>query len=335
MTELKIPGIIHRPRMPWQGPAPTYCFNPGLAEVWGKLIIVYRVNRQPSGLWASELDDRYQPTRTIFLPELSQGNIIAEDPRLVRLDNGNLGVWYVGIHHDTNPACSMTYAELGPDYRMVCQRRLRFEQLNPYEAFRKYLTGIVQEKNWIPFRQDDRWLAVYRHEPFTVIEKTHAGIRQVHVGNSVRWGYGAIRGGAPPVRMGDYWYAWFHSSRDEPAADGGAAVKVYYVGCYAFDDAFCVQAITPEPIMAGSAHAYTYPWIGCGRISACFPCGAIVRGDRFLISYGWLDSENRLAEVSVADVEDRMVRFPPSAVGPAALPCLSPSLDPCPLIPVP
>ena len=49
--------------------------------------------------------------------------------------------------------------------------------------------------------------------------------------------------------------------------------------------------MTPEPVLSGNPQQYTEPWNPGGRISACFPCGALVRGDSWLVSYGWLDSE--------------------------------------------
>ena len=66
--------------------------------------------------------------------------------------------------------------------------------------------------------------------------------------------------------------------------------------------------MTCEPIMGGHADCYTQPW-DPGHIAACFPCGAIRRGDNFLVSYGWLDAETRIAEIPIAEIDARLEPF--------------------------
>jgi hypothetical protein len=57
MNELKIPGRILQPRCPWG--VGHHWLNAGIARAWGKRVIMYRVNRMPSLLAVSVLDEHW------------------------------------------------------------------------------------------------------------------------------------------------------------------------------------------------------------------------------------------------------------------------------------
>jgi predicted GH43/DUF377 family glycosyl hydrolase len=304
MSELRVSGQITKVRRPWgSGADGGYWFNAGLAEAWGRLWLVARVNRLPSLLSISELDNNLQSveTPTLLFPA-SQRCVAAEDPRVILVGN-KLLIYYVGILN--NPACRVFRCEV--DRQLQCspgQPLLWRDRADPV-AETKYMLGAGQEKNWVPFVQDGRELCIYGFDPLTILERTADGMRRIHQGTAIRWEYGGIRGGAPPVWHDGRWWVWFHSSRiEEDATDYQA--KVYSVGLLTMDREFRPLEITPEPIMEGNVANYTTPWDTHGRISACFPCGAILRGDTWLVSYGWLDSEIRIAEIDTAELEKRL-----------------------------
>ena len=270
-----------------------------------------------------ELGADLEVTCTHHLFGCSGPNIVAEDPRAVwNPDTGLLEIWYVGIHRDTYPSCRIYRAELDCRYRVVSRQQLRYQPPRPetltnaeeaFKAIRRDVGRIVQEKNWMPFRAVNpegkpEWLCIYSHEPLQVLRLGQDGqMSLVTMGPTLHWGYGGIRGGAPPVWHDGRWWHFFHSSRIE--RPGPSQAKVYYVGCYTFG-ADGPLAITPEPILGGSVDCFTTPW-DPGRISACFPCGAIVRDPQagapnFLISYGWLDAETRIAEIPITEIASRL-----------------------------
>ena len=320
MNELKMPGRVIQPRNPWGGG--HYWLNAAIVEAWGKTLLISRVGRVPAMLCVHELDADLNPVLTRHLFGCSSSNIIAEDPRAVyNPATDRVEIWYVGIHRDTYPSCRIYRAEMDQNYRIHNRQQLIYDALGPFEAVRAALGDIIQEKNWMPFKgQDGEWLCIYNHEPFTVLRvSSQASCSLHHTGPRVGWEYGGIRGGAAPLRHEGLWWHFFHSSQYEGPPDPKWPAKVYYVGCYVFDDDLCVRAITREPILAGRLDQCTCPWDPQGKISACFPCGAILRKDTFLVSYGWLDAEVRLAEIPIAALKERMTPFAtPSPIGDSA-----------------
>ena len=311
-SELLLPGRVAKLPCPiGPGADAGYWFNPGLVEAWGKTWLVPRCNRQPSFLGIAELDEHLRPGTLRPLFQLSDA-CIAEDPRAI-FDGRNVIIYYVGIDHARNPNCSMFRAVVNERLEVTEQQRLLF--VDPWESHRAVLAafGISQQKNWTPFLQDGREFCIYSHSPLTILERTAAGQMTLAYRTpcGLHWPYGSIRGGTPPVWHDGHWYEWFHSSRLEFPDGPKSQVNVYHVGVLVFDREFRPLAMTAEPLLSGRASQYTEPWNPGGRISACFPCGAVVRGDEWLVSYGWLDSEVRIAEIPLAEVDAALDRIEP------------------------
>ena len=82
-----------------------------------------------------------------------------------------------------------------------------------------------------------------------------------------------------------------------------SGIKVYYAGCLTFDGNWEPMEITNEPVLAGSRRTTSRPvWTDRG-ISAVFPCGAVLSGDHWLLSYGYLDEDLRIASFSMSDLD--------------------------------
>ena len=302
MSELKTPGTIHRPRSPWS--VGNYWFNPALVEAWGRTWLIIRVGRIPCMLFRCELLADFELGPPLPLFGLSGPGFVAEDPRAVFVDGRTL-VYYVGV---TGPGqCVIVRAKLDEAGTVGELTRMSYDDQTPVRQVERVL-GIDMQKNWVPFIQDRREFCVYSHAPFTILEHRDGQTRLHHKGPAIKWPYGEIRGGAPPVWVADkgLWYSWFHSSRIEPA-DDDQPVSVYYAGCLTFDATFCPMSITAEPVLAGDRNSYVSPWHAQRRMSAVFPCGALLRDDSWLLSYGFLDSETRLAEIPFAEIEARLV----------------------------
>jgi len=310
-SELFLPGTVHKLRYPLGGG--QYWLNPALVEAWGRTWLIPRVGRRPCMAWRLEVFPDFRLGRPLPLFGMSSSQIVAEDPRAIfdpvtdRIVTYYVGV--LGLGH-----CAIHRAEIAEGGQVLNREQLTWidpEDAKAYRAVQRAM-GNGQEKNWVPFRHEGRELCLYDHAPFTVLElskeNTLRRIRLVHKGRGVHWDYGEIRGGAPPFR-GDLWWSVFHSSRPEPGP-GGKPCKVYYAGVLAFNDDFEPVAMTPEPIMGASVDGFGYPWgpNDAESVAACFPCGAIVRGENLLVSYGWLDAECRIAEIPLSAISERMER---------------------------
>jgi predicted GH43/DUF377 family glycosyl hydrolase len=112
--------------------------------------------------------------------------------------------------------------------------------------------GSGNEKNWVWFNRGNRWHFVYSFQPHTVVEvidtmrvKEHKSVMK----QPVPWQYGQIRGGTPPIKVGDEYVTFFHSSL---AWQGNK--KRYYAGAYAFQaqPPFAVTRMTKDFLLCGS-----------------------------------------------------------------------------------
>jgi predicted GH43/DUF377 family glycosyl hydrolase len=110
------------------------------------------------------------------------------------------------------------------------------------------------EKNWTWFFHDGAPHLIYNIEPHTVL-KCDAGASVVEKYESAIekdiWRHGQRRGGSNPVRVGDEYFAFYHSST--PWWNGR---RRYYMGAYAFEakPPFRITRSTTIPLLYGSAH---------------------------------------------------------------------------------
>ena len=77
------------------------------------------------------------------------------------------------------------------------------------------------------------------------------------------------------------------------------------MGLYTFEarPPFRPKRISPRPIMW--PHDSDRP--GRLRVSVCFPCGAILREGKWIVSYGYMDHECRLAFFDFSKIEQTLV----------------------------
>lgn len=136
------------------------------------------------------------------------------------------------------------------------------------------------EKNWVWFRYADQWLCVYQFSPHTVVA---ADGWNVEVSPSPKnWPYGEIRGGTPPVQVGDEYLTFFHSSLPWKKRQ-----KRYYMGAYCFEakPPFRVTRITDQPLLSGSEHDTRI----VGGPLCVFPGGALFENDQWMVVGGLND----------------------------------------------
>jgi len=288
MSELKIKGRIDciDPRLG------THAFNGCVLTAWNRLLAIYRVNRRHSVLAVSELDDRFRPVYTQMLWDFSDQTLIPEDPRaIVRGDR--VYVAWTGLNAVNDSAALMCHGGIDRAYNVVWKSPCWHRNIK------------TAEKNWVPFLRRDKLFCIYEYKPLSIMRYA-GGSWFLHHAHEVnwKWKYGEVRGGAPPVWFRNRWYCFFHSSREEYGSAG--KVKVYYAGCFIMDAQYNVLAITRQPILAGHVETYSEPWSQGNRISAVFPCGAMLRGDKWIVSYGYMDSELRIATFDQAELDQVM-----------------------------
>lgn len=155
----------------------------------------------------------------------------------------------------------------------------------------------AREKNWVWFNHEGQWMFVYQYAPHTVVT---ANGKTVHVTDSPKqWPYGEIRGGTPPVRVGDEYLTFFHSSLPWKKRQ-----KRYYVGAYCFEATppFRVTRITTKPLLAGSEHD---PRMNGGPL-VVFPCGNVFDGKDHLVSFGVNDEACAWIRIPHTELLERM-----------------------------
>lgn len=160
------------------------------------------------------------------------------------------------------------------------------------------------EKNWQFFSHAGRLFMVYSYYPHRV----HAcEIRdgQILVGGSfvspVDWPETLppnIRGGAPPVLVGNQWYHFFHCT--DPAHDRWT----YSCGLYTFEDRppFAVTGFVPQ-VLLWPAKTNDYK-------DVVFPTGAVLQDGKWLLTFGYNDKETLMAVIAQSEIERLIIKTP-------------------------
>jgi predicted GH43/DUF377 family glycosyl hydrolase len=264
-------------------------FNCSLAEHRGRLLLASRHGWLGARLYLSELTPDYQPHWTRPLcPAHPQAESGLEDPRLF-LFRGQLHCAFTGLEGEERP---------GLIHQLVCRLD---EQYGVEEVWLPAYEGrAIREKNWGFFEHDGELYSVYSVHPHRILR--HRG-RQAKVvaqtATRLPWSDYHLRGGAPPLRVGREFYHFFHAMRQSNGQ------KDYAVGIYTFAarPPFEVCRVASTPVLLPDEHDRP---AGLGA-SVVFPCGALWREGRWVISYGYHDRECRIA-VLAADEVERLLR---------------------------
>jgi predicted GH43/DUF377 family glycosyl hydrolase len=274
--------------------------NGGIADAWGKRLMVYRLGRGSRTLGLSELVGNKLVGAHVVHTQQVDG--FSEDPRIV-FDGETLHCIYCAT--EGGARAGMRLATIDENYEIVTDVKCSIEGAKPVE------------KNWAPFACGKQLYAIYSTLPGYSLR--YAGAGRWDVGNAPGlqhaqrlWNYGQIRGGANIVEHNGEFYHFFHSAR------GVNNIKIYYMGCYTFDKNFQVKRVTQMPLLSGDASEHTRPWgPTCGPVAACFPCGCIRDADNWLISYGWMDVEIRLAKIGFDELDgclNPITDYPPKTI---------------------
>jgi predicted GH43/DUF377 family glycosyl hydrolase len=263
-----------------------YSFNASRIRYRDRILMAHRDGWAGSDIHVAELTESYEVVRSTRLrlrhPRAAGGR---EDPRLY-LFGGRPEVMFTGVERvGRTIRTSVLYARLGDD-------------LSVGEVFYPELDGRNEpmEKNWSPFEYDGERLAVYQTGPRHEIVRLSGNKAERVAGEVVGlpWSGGVMRGGAPPVRVGDRFYHWFHGRVGSPKA------PTYNVGLSVFEarPPFKVVAMTPSPVMWGDPNDRD----GC-YAAVRFPCGAALHNGNWEVSMGWNDRKIKVAVWDAAAVD--------------------------------
>ncbi len=226
-----------------------------------------------------------------------------EDPR---------GFYHPGINQTVIAVCTFLWYPAGSwtgphqalgmfDEEWMCKKmdypRVKQFHLGRMEKIQKH---SHYEKNWIWFLHEGRLVLLYKANPWTVfLYGNKWGDREDFELEGVTWAYGEIRGGTTPVRVGDYYFTFHHSS-----LPWRGRYRRYYAGCIAFDakPPFTPRMITSEPLLHGSQNDH---WAQRKPI-VIFPCGSLYKDGKWLVTCGVNDIKSAWVELSHESLLSKM-----------------------------
>jgi predicted GH43/DUF377 family glycosyl hydrolase len=147
--------------------------------------------------------------------------------------------------------------------------------------------NLGHEKNWIWFSHNDELHFIYQSMPHMVVSIHDSGaINKVYMSPKMpdskkEWKFGQHRGGTPPIKVGDEYFCFFHSSL--PFGN----TRRYYAGAYAFEakPPFKITRVTKKPILMGSLNDIK----NHASPPVVFPCGSHFDGKEWLVVGGMND----------------------------------------------
>ena len=265
-------------------------FNPGLCRLGDNWLVASRVGEQNPALFLTLMDREWNAiTQKPFRLDHHRCRHGQEDPRLFWF-GGRLHLAFTGLEYrDGLVTTNQMLAELDPDLEPVGVWQPEYADRNQW-----------QEKNWVFFAADEELHSVYSIAPHVIL--THSGItarKTAETNCPINWDWGHLRGGAPPVRVRDECYHWFHGTRN--LTIDGAHTAYYTLGLYTFDARWPheIKRWVPQPLL--------HPDIIPGGKPVVFPCGAARDDEQWIITHGWNDLECRVVMFDFTEIEKRLV----------------------------
>ena len=281
-----------------------WSFNPTLIRWKERLLLCFRIRGTEKGVanriglvWLNEhLDPISSPTILEFRLTEPYGQH-DQDPRLVEADGRLFMVHCNFLAEGTDrPTRRVFYSE-------VHQIGDSFYVENP-ESIIEYphANPLRWEKNWIPFEFEKKLLLAYSITPHRILLPIRGEHRAEFFAESnavIDWPWGVLRGGTQALLDGDEYISFFHSSINMPSVHSeGKVMQHYFMGAYTFSakPPFEVLRVSPEPIVATNFYNAP-PYKTWKPLRVVFPCGLVIDGDTFLVSYGRQDFEMWIAKI--------------------------------------
>jgi predicted GH43/DUF377 family glycosyl hydrolase len=248
----------------------AYKYNAGLIEHDGADHLVYRLQQLNGDSTIHRFNFTTHANEEIKIPAIYPQEQF-EDPR-VFMHDGAIHLIFSSWRKDWKYVPILRLIKLTEDWKFGEEIPLTFGGNGK---------GKIQ-KNWQGFSHDGAIHFLYWYDPWQVI----CGDR-VYTGKPLRWDYGEIRGGTPPVKVGDFYYSFTHSRLDVGRAR-------YHIGAVKFEAEapFRPVAMTMLPLMTSTNKEPNLHWAP----TTVFPCGCIFRDGKFIVSMGVNDLACGLAD---------------------------------------
>jgi len=257
-------------------------YNCSICEYRGQTLLASRLGWH-GRVFLSELNADYQPKRTWQLdlahPEAMTG---VEDPRLF-LFRDRLHVAFTGYKKAPVERTSQLYARLTDD--------LTVEEV----FFPQYANRRAWEKNHSYFEWRGMLHSVYSISPHLILR--HEGNTAIPIAEShcpINLPGKLLRGGAPPVLVNGEMWSFFHT---------WSHGHTYEIGLYTFDPQppFAIKRWCRTTLLGTRDRLEGFPK------QVVYPCGALLRDGRWILSMGWNDRECRLEFFDHATLEKMLI----------------------------
>lgn len=285
----------------------TNWLNGSIIEFKGKTIFCYRMEARPfctiMKLGICYLDADMQP--------VVSSNVLLD--LYSDLTSPETGFKFTEGYHVEDPRLFIFNDELYLSYTdgyQMAQAKIDPKTLQAVESF--YIEKPEEnrtEKNWTFFEYDRKLYSIYDINSHTIFEMQGSQWEQKYqTPHENFWNYGELRGGTSPILHKGEYIAFFHSAKGE--LKKGVMHRQYFMGAYTFEakPPFRITSMTPKPIIAGEYMEPSVPRLST-KIFVVFPAGVIRKEDKFLVSFGYNDFENRIVEVSDELLRGQMRRI--------------------------
>lgn len=155
------------------------------------------------------------------------------------------------------------------------------------------------EKNWVCLSHQGSIYVLYlTHDDTQTWLKLddNGGTTKIITSPALGWEYGPIHGGSI-VRCHDHYLHFFNARTGKDHATGR-----YHIGCAKLkgEPPFDMLQISQKPILYGE-EGYCLNGNKFYKRNVVFCCGAIMDGNKIMLSYGWDDSECRVVKLDEKD----------------------------------
>lgn len=263
-------------------------YNPSICEHGGELVMAYRYHSDSTlstkiGFAALEESGVVKSNRPLAIEGKS-----VEDPKLF-VDNSTLRMSWVESRF--------------PDELKATVKCGRFDNGELFGIEQPQLgkndwTGV--EKNWVFFKHDAWIWVIYEcttHAVYRLSDNWNYTGSYHSEDHTLRWPYGAIKGGTPPVEYDGKLLRFFHATLDNEFTPNR---RRYYIGAYLMEPEppFTVVRVSRKPIIYGS-EVCDVKQRDCFHFkqNVVFPSGIVVRDGCWLVSLGANDCQSVIAKV--------------------------------------